>query len=119
MPFLTADAGSVDRRIEPSGVATIGNGKLILIACDKNACLSIVEASTGRIKQSFSVGVSDSRPKWEDLTHDDEGAYYVIGSRFVEETAEDGMEKKIIAVPRLLRFRLRRVDPGETPFAID
>jgi len=117
--FLTADTGKEDGKIEPSGVATIGDGKFILVACDKNACLSIVEASTGRIKQSFSVGVSDSRPKWEDLAHDDEGAYYVIGSRFVEETAEDGVEKKIIAVPRLLRFRLRSVDPGETRFAID
>ena len=117
--FLTADTGKEDGKIEPSGVATIGDGKFILVACDKNVCLSVVEASTGRIKQSFSVGVSDSRPKWEDLAHDDEGAYYVIGSRFVEETAEDGVEKKIIAVPRLLRFRLRSVDPGETPFAID
>ena len=119
MPFLTADTGSEDRKIEPSGVATIGDGSLLLVACDKNACLSVVEAATGRIKQSFSVGVVDKRPKWEDLTHDDEGAYYVIGSRFVEEAAEGGIEKKIIAVPRLLRFRLRSVDPGETRFAID
>src|SRR5215475_657077 len=119
MPFLTADAGREDRKIEPSGVATIGDGSLLLVACDKNACLSVVEATTGRLKQSFSVGVVDKRPKWEDLTHDDEGAYYVIGSRFVEEAAEGGIEKKIIAVPRLLRFRLRSVDPGETQFAID
>ena len=100
-------------------MATIGDGSLLLVACDKNACLSVVEAATGRIKQSFSVGVFDNRPKWEDLAHDDEGAYYVIGSRFVEEAAEGGVEKKIIAVPRLLRFRLRSVDPGETRFAID
>ena len=82
-PFLTADTGKEDGKIEPSGVATIGDGKLLLVACDKNACLSVVEATTGRIKQSFSVGVVDKRPKWEDLAHDDEGAYYVIGSRFV------------------------------------
>src|SRR5262249_60149857 len=119
VPFLTADTGSEDRKIEPSGVATIGDGRMLLVACDKIACLSVVEAATGRIKQSFSVGVVDKRPKWEDLTHDDEGDYYVIGSRFVEEAAEGGVEKKITAVPRLLRFRLRSVEPGETRFAID
>src|SRR5262249_23978325 len=116
MPFLTTDAGTEDRKIEPSGVAPIGDGGLLLVACDKSACLSVVEAATGRIKQTFSVGVVEKRPKWEDLTHDDEGAYYVIGSRFVEEAAEGGVEKKITAVPRLLRFRLRSVDPGETRF---
>src|SRR5262245_28485107 len=103
MPFLTADKGSEDRRIEPSGVVAIGDGSLLLVACDKNACLSVVEAATGRIKQSFSLGVLDKRPKWEALAHDDEGAYYVIGSRFVEEPAEDGAQKEIVAVPRLLR----------------
>src|SRR5215470_15319220 len=119
MPFLTADAGSIDRKIEPSGVAAIGDGSLLLVACDKNACLSVVEAATGRIKQSFSVGVVDKRPKWEDLAHDDEGAYYVIGSRFVEEPVEDGAQKRLMAVPRLLRFRLRSGGPDGTPFVID
>ena len=56
MHFLTADTGREDRKIEPSGVALIGNGRLLLVACDKNACLSVVEAATGWIKQSFSVG---------------------------------------------------------------
>ena len=109
--FLTADTGTEDRRIEPSGVAAIGDGSLLLVACDKNVCLSVVEAATGRIKQSFSVGVSDARPKWEDLAHDDEGAYYVIGSRFVEAPAEAGAQRRFMAVPRLLRFRLRSDGP--------
>ena len=119
IPFLTADTGREDRKIEPSGIATIGDGSLLLVACDKNACLSVVEAATGRIKQSFSVGVFDNRPKWEDLAHDDEGAYYVIGSRFVEEPAEDGAQKRLMAVPRLLRFRLRSDGTGGTPLVID
>jgi hypothetical protein len=119
MRFLTADTGREDRRIEPSGVATIGDGSLLLVACDKNACLSVVEAATGRIKQSFSVGVFDNRPKWEDLAHDDEGAYYVIGSRFVEEPAKEGSQKRLMAVPRLLRFRLRSDGAGEKPLVID
>jgi hypothetical protein len=119
MPFLTADTGKEDRRIEPSGVATIGDGSLLLVACDKNVCLNVVEAATGRIKQSFSVGVFDNRPKWEDLAHDDEGAYYVIGSRFVEQPGEEGTQKRLMAVPRLLRFRLRSKGGGGTPFVID
>src|SRR5262245_20347270 len=32
MPFLTADTGSEDRKIEPSGVAAIGDGSLLLVA---------------------------------------------------------------------------------------
>jgi hypothetical protein len=119
MRFLTADTGLEDKKIEPSGVAPIGDGSLLLVACDKNACLSVVETATGRIKQSFSVGVFDNRPKWEDLAHDDEGAYYVIGSRFVEEPAEEGTQKRLMAIPRLLRFRLRSDGAGATPFVID
>ena len=119
MRFLTADTGREDRRIEPSGVASIGDCSVLLVACDKNACLSVVEAATGRIKQSFSVGVFDNRPKWEDLAHDDEGAYYVIGSRFVEQPTEDGAQKRLMAVPRLLSFRLRIESGGGTPFVID
>src|SRR5262245_51330933 len=98
IPFLTANTGEEDRKIEPSGVATIGDGSLLLVACDKNACLSIVEGTTGRIKQSFGLGITENRPKWEDLAHDDEGAYYVIGSRFVEEPTEDGTQKRIMAI---------------------
>src|SRR5262245_2095142 len=119
MPFLTADTGSEDRKIEPSGVARIGDGSLLLVACDKNACLNVVEAATGRIKQTLSVGVFDNRPKWEDLAHDDEGAYYVIGSRFVEQPTEDGAQKRLVAVPRLLRFRLRSDGAGGTTVVID
>jgi hypothetical protein len=55
----------------------------------------------------------------EDLAHDDEGAYYVIGSRFVEQPTEDGAQKRLMAVPRLLRFRLRSDGAGGTPFVID
>jgi hypothetical protein len=92
---------------------------LLLVACDKNACLSVVEAGTGRTKQSFSVGVFDNRPKWEALARDDEGAYYVIGSHFVEDAAEAGAQKQLTDVSRLFRFRLRSDGPDGTSFAID
>ena len=35
MHFLTADTGREDRRIEPSGVAAIGDGSLLLVALIK------------------------------------------------------------------------------------
>ena len=37
MRFWRADTGMEDRKIEPSGVAPIGDGSLLLVACDKNA----------------------------------------------------------------------------------
>jgi hypothetical protein len=117
--FLTADAGLEDNKIEPSGVAPIGDGSLILVACDKNDSLLVVELATGRVKQSLSLGTFDNRPKWEDLAHDDEGNYYVVGSRFVEEPAEAGARKKLMDVSRLLRFRLRSDGAGGTPLVID
>jgi hypothetical protein len=117
--FLAADTGQEDNKIEPSGVASIGDGSLLLVACDKNDSLVVVELATGRVKQSLSLGTFANRPKWEDLAHDDEGAYYVIGSRFVEEPAEDGTQKKLKDVSRLLRFRLRSDGVGGTPFVID
>src|SRR5262245_59459794 len=77
--FLTADTGREDKKIEPSGVAPIGDGSLLLVACDKNESLLVVELATGHVKQSLSLGTFDNLPKWEDLAHDDEGNYYVIG----------------------------------------
>jgi hypothetical protein len=117
--FLTADIGREDHKIEPSGVAPIGDGSLLLVACDKNESLLVVELATGRVKQSLSLATFDNRPKWEDLAHDDEGNYYVIGSGFVEEPAEEGAQKKLMNVSRLMRFRLRSDGAAGTPLAID
>jgi hypothetical protein len=61
--FLTADTGLEDNKIEPSGVAPIGDGSLLLVACDKNDSLLVVELATGRVKQSLSLGTFDNRPK--------------------------------------------------------
>jgi hypothetical protein len=105
--FLTADTGREDKRIEPSGVAPIGDGSLLLVACDKNDSLLVVEAAPAQVKQWLSPGTFDNRPKWEDLARDDEGNYYVIGSRFVDEPAEAGAQRKFMDVSRLLRFRCK------------
>ena len=97
----------------------IGDGSLLLIADDKRAGLIVVEAATGRAKHSLLMGISDKRPKWEELAHDDEGGYYVIGSRFFEEPSKDGADKKTVAVPRLLRFRLQSDGGRETSPVVD
>jgi hypothetical protein len=60
--FLTADTGQENRGIEPSGVAPIGDGSLLLVACDKNESLMVVEAATGRVKQSLKLGTFGNRP---------------------------------------------------------
>jgi hypothetical protein len=117
--FLTADTASEDKKIEPSGVEPIGDGNLLLMADDKSESLIVVEASTARVKQSLSLSTFDNRPKWEGLAHDDEGAYYVIGSHFVEDPAEEGAQKKLTDVSRLFRFRLRSDGPDGTSFVID
>jgi hypothetical protein len=117
--FLTADTGSEDKRIEPSGVEPIGDGNLLLVADDKNESLIVVEAATGRVKQSLSLSTFENRPKWEALARDDEGAYYIIGSHFVEDPAEEGAQKKLTDVSRLFRFRLRSDVAGGTSFVID
>ena len=117
--FLTADTGSEDKKIEPSGVEPIGDGSLLLVADDKSESLIVVEAATARVKQSLKLSIFDNRPKWEALARDDEGAYYVIGSHFVEDPAEEGAQKKLTDVSRLFRFRLRRDGAGGASFLID
>jgi hypothetical protein len=117
--FLTADTGQEDKNVEPSAVESIGNGSLLLVADDKSEDLIVVEAATGRIKQSLKLSTFNNRPKWEALAHDDEGAYYVIGSHFVEDPGEEAAQKKLRDVSRLFRFRLRGDGVGGTSIVID
>jgi hypothetical protein len=117
--FLTADTGQDDKKIEPSGVEPIGDGSLLLVADDKSENLIVVEAATGRVKQSLKLSTFANRPKWEALARDDEGAYYVIGSHFVEDPAAAGAQKKLRDVSRLFRFHLRGNGAGGTSFVID
>ncbi|HEY7319817.1 MAG TPA: hypothetical protein VIE89_19780 [Candidatus Binatia bacterium] len=119
MRFLTAGTGSEEQKIEPSGVEPIGDGKLLLVAEDKSESLLVVEAATGQIKQSLKLSAFDNRPKWEALARDDEGAYYVIGSHFVEDPTEAGAQKKLTDVSRLFRFHLKTDDAGGAGLVID
>lgn len=116
--FIAADTELEDEKLEPSGVAAIGDGSLLLVACDKSEGLIVVEAATGRVKQWLRIGTFEHGPKWEDLAHDDEGTYYVIGSRFVKDPAQAEGRKKLKDMSRLMRFRLRN-DAGGTSLIID
>lgn len=96
--FIAA-TGWADKKIEPSGVAPIADGSLLLVACDKNESLVVVDAATGRAEQWLRISTFEHGPKWEDLAYDDEGAYYVIGSRFVNDPAQAGGERNLRTCP--------------------
>jgi hypothetical protein len=119
MHFRAAGTRLEDKKIEPSGMEPIGDGKLLLVADDKNGSLVVVEAATGQVKQLLQLSTFDTRPKWEALARDDQGAYYVIGSHFVEEPAEEGAQKNVKDVSRLFRFRLRSDGPDGSLLIID
>jgi hypothetical protein len=117
--FLTADTGWEDKKVEPSGAEPIGDGSLPLVADDKSESLIAVEAATCRVKQSLKLSTFDNRPRWEALARDDDGAYYVIGSHFVEDPAEEGAQRKLTNVSRLFSFRLRSDGACGTSLVID
>lgn len=116
---FTLDTGQEDKKIEPSAVELIGDGKLLLVADDENKNLIVVEALTGRIKQQLKVSNFDKKPKWEAMALDLEGAYYVIGSHSVKDPTEADAVQKLKDRSRLFRFRLKGGGADGTPLAID
>jgi hypothetical protein len=97
---------------EPSAVAVIGNGKYLLVADDKDDgagnSLKIVEADSGIfIKLLKNIQDSPKNPKWEAITRDNDGNFYVIGSHNNPEDVS-----KLAARSRLFRFHL--VNEAET-----
>ena len=68
--------------IEPSAVEPIGNGKLLLVADDKQSDLFIVDAETGVIAgHRLSIGKAIStNPKWEAMAKDGKD-YYILGTK--------------------------------------
>ena len=107
------------KNIEPSAVETIGNGRYLLVADDKDdntgRSLKIVEASSRIvIKLLENIQGEVRNPKWEAMAKDDEGNFYVIGSHSGPDP------DKLAARSRLFRFRLKNevaTDPNN--FAID
>jgi hypothetical protein len=70
-----------ETNIEPSAVEPIGNGKLLLVADDKQSDLFIVDAETGVIAgQRLSIGKASTNPKWEAMAKDGKD-YYILGTK--------------------------------------
>ena len=111
-PFLRD--GRVDVAIEPSGVAPIGDGRLMLVAHDKAASLHVVDVATGALvgaplgSPRFFPTAGPS-PMWEGMAFDSEGNYYLVSSGSGKSDGERA------ACSTVVRFRLR---VGEVP-AID
>jgi hypothetical protein len=102
-PFLT-EAGREDGTIEASAVEPIGDGRLFLVAHDKEPGLVVVDARDGRRVGDplLLPGVRDDPsdgPKWEGMALDSDGNYYVIGSHSGD--AEERLRRSF-----LVRFRL-------------
>lgn len=116
--FVASD-GAIDAAIEASGVATLGDGSLVLVAHDRISGLLVVERATGRVVgPPLTCGAfppeaeSAKRPKWEALARDDEGRYYVIGSH-------SGTPDERKARAWLLRFQILGDGTTARPYAID
>ncbi len=102
-PLVDA-TGTEQRTIEASAVAPIGDGRLWLVAHDKQAPLVVVEAATGRVLDpaltgdAFPSGLKVG-PKWEAMARDDQGFLYVIGSH-------SGTDAERAERAFLVRFRI-------------
>lgn len=101
---LIDPSGSEQRTIEASAVEPIGDGRLWLVAHDKQGPLVVVEAATGRVLNptlscdAFPTGLKVG-PKWEGMARDDQGFHYVIGSH-------SGTDAERAERAYLFRFRL-------------
>jgi hypothetical protein len=119
IPFIQGGqgAGTVDNVLEASGVEPIGDGRLLLVAHDKVEALHVVEAATGKVItnaltcKAFPTGLKVG-PKWEGMTRDEHGNFYVIGSH----SGKNDQERSERA--HLFRFRLTGGE-GNTPISID
>jgi hypothetical protein len=119
IPFTQNVNGSTknDGALEASAVEPIGDGRLLLVAHDKNEALYVVEGATGKVltnaltSKAFPKGLKVG-PKWEGMTRDDQGNFYVIGSHSGK-TDDERNERAF-----LFRFRLN-VGPNGSPVSIN
>jgi hypothetical protein len=118
-PFTFKLTDKTDDRItEPSAVETIDkDGKYLLAADDKSDAsplnLRIIQASDGRVIKPFQIPDAPEKPKWEAITKDEQGFFYLIGSH----AAKNGDNAaKLLARSHLYRFRLIM---NEDPSKID
>jgi hypothetical protein len=66
--------------------------------------LRIVSASDGALIKLFQIPGAPEKPKWEALTKDEEGFFYLIGSHAAK-SKDDAA--KLLARSRLYRFKLK------------
>lgn len=96
---------SDDPAFEPSAVVPIGDGRFLLVADDKDIkgrSLKIVDAASGKVLRTLDrFQPTDKNPKWEAMTKDDDGNYYVIGSHNHASDLE-----KLASRSQMYRFRL-------------
>lgn len=93
-----------DQLIEPSAVETIDkDGKYLLVADDKTAELRVISASDGKLLREPLKLDSPKKPKWEAMTKDEEGFFYLIGSHAAK---NDDDKEKLLDRSHLYRFRL-------------
>jgi hypothetical protein len=116
--FLAIDSGETDVKVEMSAVAPIGDGTLLLMADDENKNLLVVEAATGKLKQTLTVKGVEKKPKWEAMAIDAEGDYYIISAHSVKDPNEADAQAKLKARSRLFHFRLKGGTDG-APLIID
>lgn len=111
LPAPLIDDGKVNTVIEASGVEPIGDGRRFLVAHDKNPALYVVELNGGRILGPPITSprfpqANGAGPKWEGMSRDGEGNFYLIGAHNGK-TDEERATKNV-----LIRFRLKDGDPA-------
>jgi hypothetical protein len=105
LPAALLDNGKPNAVIEASAVEPIGDGRLCLVAHDKAPALHVVEVATGKLVGSPITSPrfpaqTKTGPKWEGMTHDREGNYYLVGAHSGK-TDRERAEKAV-----LIRFHL-------------
>jgi hypothetical protein len=113
VPAPLLEAGKVNTVIEASAVEPIGDGQRFLIAHDKHPALFVVDTATGRIlgdpitSPKFPQATKLGGPKWEAMSRDSVGTYYISGAH-VGKSDQERAEKSVF-----LRFRLKDSDAPE------
>jgi len=95
-----AGAFQVDRTIEASAAATVGDGGRLVVAHDKAVPLRLVETATGReVKTLTSPRFPAETPKstkWEAMAQDADGGLYVVGSHSGKTEDERAQHRSLI-----------------------
>lgn len=104
--------GKDDQSVEPSAVETIDkDGKYLLVLDDKSEDespqnLRIINLK-GELLARFVVPDAPDKPKWEAITKDGDGFFYLIGSHAAKDA---DTAKKLAKRSRIFRFKMTMND---------